>query len=108
MDAIIKTTWKTNLQSGLKKEIQLQTQQMVLTWILGLSQSEQANYSVRSICFDRLQSIKKYCEEQIKITPSLKPHYSYAVERINKPKDIQLPVHKEIAPGAPIGCDWEE
>ncbi len=108
LDAIIKTTWKTNLQIGLKKEIQLQTQQMVLTWILGLSQSEQANYSVRSICFDRLQSIKKYCEEQIKITPSLKPHYSYAVERINKPKDIQLPVHKEIAPGAPIGCDWEE
>jgi len=98
LDAIIKTTWKTNLQTGLKKEIQLQTQQMVLTYILGLSQSEQANYSVRSICFDRLQSIKRYCEEQMKINPSLKPHYSYAVERINKPKDISLPVHKEIPP----------
>ena len=108
LDAIIKTTWKTNLQNGLKKEIQLQTQQMVLTWIVGLSQSEQANYSVRSICFDRLQSLKKYCEEQIKINPSLKPHYSYAIERISKPKDIPLPVHKEIPPGAPIGCDWEE
>ena len=108
LDAIIKTTWKTNLQNGLKKEIQLQTQQMVLTWILGLGQSEQANYAVKSICFSRLEIIKKFCEEQMKINPSLKPQYSYAVERINKPKDIQLPTHKEIPPGSPIGCDWDE
>ena len=96
------------MQNGLKKEIQLQTQQMVLTWILGLGQSEQANYAVKSICFSRLEIIKKFCEEQMKINPSLKPQYSYAVERINKPKDIQLPTHKEIPPGSPIGCDWDE
>jgi len=31
----------------------------------------------------------------------------YAVERINKPKEISLPAAKSIAPGAPIGCDWD-
>ncbi|KAF0240903.1 MAG: hypothetical protein FD183_891, partial [Chitinophagaceae bacterium] len=31
----------------------------------------------------------------------------YAIERINKPKEISLPQHKEIPPGAPIGCDFE-
>lgn len=108
LDAIINKTWKANWQSGLKKEVQIQTQQMVLSWILGLSQSEQANYLVKSICFDRLQSLKQYATEQMKANPSLRAHYSYAIERINKPKDIQLPVHKEIPPGAPIGCDWEE
>jgi hypothetical protein len=33
-------------------------------------------------------------------------HYTYAVERIKNPKEIALPQHKEIPPGAPIGCDF--
>lgn len=107
LDAIITKTWKTPLQKGLKGEIQLQTQQMVLTWILGLSQSSNANYQVKAICYDRLQSLKQYAT-QMKNTPGLKAHYSYAVERISHPKDIVLPQPKEIAPGAPIGCDFDD
>lgn len=107
LDAIIAKTWKTPLQKGLKGEIQLQTQQQVLTWILGLSQSSSAGYQVKAICYDRLQSLKQYAT-QMKNTPGLKAHYSYAVERISNPKDIVLPQPKEIAPGAPIGCDFEE
>lgn len=29
------------------------------------------------------------------------------MERIEHPKDISLPKHKKIAPGAPIGCDMD-
>lgn len=107
LDAIIEKTWKAPLQKGLKGEIQLQTQQMVLSWMLGLSQNDNANYIVKSICFDRLQSLKQYATTQAQTHPALKAHYSYAVERINKPKDIAVPQHKEIAPGAPIGCDLD-
>lgn len=106
LDAIIEKTWKAPVQKGLKGEIQLQTQQMVLTWMLGLSQSDNANYIVKSICFDRLQSLKQFATLQAKVTPSLKAHYAYAIERISKPKDISLPQHKDIPPGAPIGCDF--
>ncbi|WP_026768130.1 zinc-dependent metalloprotease [Asinibacterium sp. OR53] len=107
LDATIEKTWKAPLQKGLKGEIQLQTQQMVLSWMLGLSQNDNANYLVKSICFDRLQSLKQYATTQAQAHPALKAHYSYAVERINKPKDIAVPQHKEIAPGAPIGCDLD-
>ena len=107
LDAIIAKTWKAPLQKGLKAEVQLQTQQMVLTWMLGLSQNENANYIVKSICFDRLQSLKKYAE-QMKASGISTAHYAYAIERISKPKDIALPQHKEIHPGAPIGCDFDE
>jgi hypothetical protein len=107
LDAIIAKTWKAPLQKGLKGEIQLQTQQMVLTSLLGLSQNDNANYIVKSICFDRLQSLKQYAEQMKNSNPATKAHYSYAVERITKPKDIPQPQHKEIPPGAPIGCDWE-
>lgn len=108
LDAIITKTWKAPMQKGLKGEVQLQTQQMVLTWMLGLSQSDQANYLVKSICFDRLQTLKQYAAQMQKSNVPLKAHFSYAMERISKPKDISLPQHKEIAPGAPIGCDFDE
>ncbi|MEO7531144.1 MAG: zinc-dependent metalloprotease, partial [Sediminibacterium sp.] len=107
LDAIINKTWKTALEKGLKAEVQLQTQQMVLTEMLSLSQNDNANYMVKAICFDRLASLKKYAE-QMKNTSAQKAHYSYAIERINKPKDIPQPAHKDIPPGAPIGCDWDE
>ena len=106
LDAIITKTWKSPIAAGLKGEIQLQTQQMVLTWLLGLSQSENANYLVKSICFNRLQLLKKYAAQK-NASPGLEAHYQYAIERINKPKEIELPKHKEIPPGAPIGCDWD-
>ncbi len=106
LDAIIAKTWKAPLQKGLKGEIQLQTQQMVLTWILSLSQNDNANYMVKSICFDRLQSLKKYAT-QMKATAGLQAHYAYAIERIEKPKDIPQPQHKDIPTGAPIGCDLD-
>lgn len=104
--AIVNTVWNVAPEKGLKRAVQLQTQQMVLTWLLALSQSEQANYAVKSICFEELQKIKKQAVALSK-TSADKAHYLYAIERIDKPKEISLPVHKEIPPGAPIGCDFD-
>lgn len=107
LDAIIKKTWMGKKQDGLKAQVQAQTQQIVLTWLLSLSQDNTANYQVKAICFDRLNSIKTYAKQQAAVNAALRAHYLYAIERIEKPKDIELPQHREIAPGAPIGCEWE-
>ena len=107
LDATIQKTWKSTAKKGLEQQVQLQLQQMVLSCIMALSQSESANYAVKAICFDRLQIIKGLALAAAKTNPSLKAHYLYAVERINKPKEISLPAAKSIAPGAPIGCDWD-
>ncbi|MGE5106542.1 MAG: zinc-dependent metalloprotease [Sphingobacteriales bacterium] len=132
LDSIISRTWKTPLQKGMTAQIQMQTQQMVLSYLLGMvtkessgggggsaaalpagfsmtqSAGSNANYAVKAICFDRLTQLKKYCEAQLKTATPYKAHYAYAIERINKPNDIAIPAHTAIAPGAPIGCDWEE
>jgi hypothetical protein len=79
---------------------------MVVTWLLGVSQSEQSNYMVKSICHEKLNALKKWAGEQIK-SNQYKTHYAYLIERIAHPKEISLPKHKEIAPGAPIGCDMD-
>lgn len=106
LDAIIKKTWMGKKADGLKAQVQAQTQQIVLTWLLGLSQDKTANYMVKSICFDRLNTLKTFAKQQAAVNPALRAHYLYAVERIEKPKDIELPQHRDIAPGAPIGCEW--
>lgn len=107
LDAIIQRTWKAPMEKGLKQQVQLQTQQMVLSWLISLSMNDNANYQVKAICYDRLQQLKQFAAEQAKAIPGLKAHYSYAIERINKPKDIVVPQAKAIAPGAPIGCEGE-
>ena len=93
LDAIVEKTWNAPAQTGLNQAVQLQTQQMVVTFLLGLNQSEAANYAVKSACFSRLQAIKQMTKD------------AYTIERIDKPKDISLPTHREMPPGAPIGCD---
>ncbi|MFN5361377.1 MAG: zinc-dependent metalloprotease [Bacteroidota bacterium] len=104
LDAIIQATWMRPLKNGLERQVQLQTQQMVLTWLLALYQNDQSGYAVKSICHSRLRQLKNFCLSK-KNLPELADHYAYAVERIDHPKEVPMPVHKEIPPGAPIGCE---
>jgi hypothetical protein len=104
LDAILQATWMRPLKNGLERQVQLQTQQMVLTWLLALYQNDQSGYAVKSICHSRLRQLKNYCQSK-KNLPELADHCAYAIERIDHPKEVPMPVHKEIPPGAPIGCE---
>ncbi len=105
VESVLQATWYAKAQKGLNGQIQLQTQQMVVTFLLGLNQSEQANYAVKSIAYSQLQKIKEYCKT--KLTGDDATHYEFVIERIEHPKDIALPTHREMPPGAPIGCEEE-
>jgi hypothetical protein len=129
VDSIIDRTWKQPIQKGIAGELQLQTQQMVLSYLLGIAWADvQANgnsssalpagvslasagaanpgYQVKAISFNRLLQLRAYCEKQLKTGPAnLRAHYGYAIERIKNPKDFLFPVHSVIGPGAPIGCE---
>ena len=107
LDAILEKTWYTKITTGLEGSIQLQTQQLTLTWLLGMSQSPEANFEVRTICNDRIVQLKSKLETLAKTDLAHKAQYGYALERIKNPKDIVLPKPTTIPPGAPIGCDIE-
>ncbi len=104
-DRLIDRVFNAPIQSGLSGQVQMQTQQLIISWLTVLNGSNSANYEVKAICLDRLQSIKKMMESRLQASDANKAHYEYAVERINKPKDVQLPVAIEIPPGSPIGCE---
>ncbi len=105
VDAVLKNTWYASIPDGLEGSIHSQTQQLVLTWLMGVGQSTEANYEVRAICNDRIKELKAKLTTWVKTDAAHKAHYAYALERINNPKDITLPSPTMMAPGAPIGCD---
>ncbi len=107
VNTITDAAFQTEGLQGLKKLVQLQTQQQVVTRLMALSINDNANYLVKSICHNKLETIKVFCLSKNKTDTGLTPYYAYIAERITKPKDIVIPPAKDIAPGAPIGCDWE-
>jgi hypothetical protein len=107
LDEILKNTWYASIPKGLSGSVQMQTQQQTLHWLLGVSQSADANYEVRSISQQAIQKLKSKLEGLVKSDPIHNAHYQYALERIAHPDKITLPKPVTIAPGAPIGCDLD-
>jgi hypothetical protein len=105
LDAILEKTWYAPAVDGLAGSIQLQTQQQTLSWLIGMSQSSDANFEVISICTNRLNNLKSKLKSLSISNPKLTAHYQYAISRIEDPEDIILPKPVVIPPGAPIGCD---
>ena len=107
VDAVLKNTWYAKTPNGLEGAVHMQTQQQVLTWLLGVHQNADANFEVRSICNDRLQQLKIKLESLSKSDIAHKAQYDFAIERIKNPGTITLPKPVVMAPGAPIGCDMD-
>jgi hypothetical protein len=105
LEEILKNTWYAPIPKGLSGSVHMQTQQQTLHWLLGVSQSADANYEVRSISLQTIQKLKSKIEGLAKTDPTHNAHYQYALDRIQHPDKITLPKPVSIAPGAPIGCD---
>ena len=106
-DAVLKQTWHAVIPTGLAGSVHMQTQQQVLTWLLGLSQSVDATYEVRAIAHSKLKALQTKLEALAKTDIAHQAHYQFAIERIKNPGTINLPKAVVIPPGAPIGCDIE-
>ena len=107
VDAVMKKTWYSPTPTGLEGVVHRQTQQQVLSWLLGILQSADANFEVKTICSNRIGQLERKLDEMMKTENdvTVKANYRLAIFRINKFELIILPKPISIAPGAPIGCD---
>jgi hypothetical protein len=105
---VIDVTWKTPKLDGMDRLIQLQTQQLVLTYLLSASQDEQASYAARSSIMYHLGQLKNYISSQQKTVtdPLTTGHLALALERMKAPEKAKPTLHAQAPPGAPIGCDY--
>lgn len=108
IDKLINATWKTEKLTGMQQLIQLQTEQVLLTYLLSSSVDENLPFAARGIVQKALADLKSFIEEKKKaITDTTYlGHLTLALERMKAPDKAKPTVHAAIPPGAPIGCDW--
>jgi hypothetical protein len=107
VDTLIKRTWKAPRRTGIEKLLQLQTEQVLLTYLLAVTVDDNASFQVKAIAQKSLNDLKIYIQAQQKTTKDTDytAHLVYALKRMDAPKEAKPTVHKDIPPGAPIGCD---
>ncbi len=110
INLVLANTWKSPVRKGMEKLIQQQTGQVLLTYLLAVSVNDNASFETKAVVQKALVDLKKYIETQQKLVKdeSLSGHYMLALERMKAPEKAKPTLHKEMPPGAPIGCDWEE
>jgi hypothetical protein len=110
INTLITKTWKAPRLSGMERLIQLQTEQVLLTYLLAASINDNNSFIVKSNAQKALNDLKIFIEAQSKTATdeTYKGHLLLALERMKKPENAKPTIHKEIPPGAPIGCDLDE
>jgi hypothetical protein len=110
INELISSTWKAKRRPGMEKLIQLQTEQVLLTYLLSASVNDNNSFVVKSVCKKALNDLKGFIETQNKTTgdQTYKGHLLLALDRMKEPEKAKPVIHKEIPPGAPIGCDFDD
>jgi len=108
---LIDHTWKAERRTGMEGLIQLQTEQVLLGYLLASSADETSAFAVRGAAQNALTQLKIFIEEQRKTAKddNYTAHLLLALERMKSPEKAKPTIqHAAMPPGAPIGCDLEE
>ena len=110
INIVISKTWKAPRLTGIEGLIQLQTEQVLLTYLLSASVNDNNSFIVKSVLQTALKDLKTFIDAKLKTTAdaTYKGHLLLAIERMKEPEKAKPTIHKEIPPGAPIGCDWDD
>jgi len=104
---LIGKTWKAPRQTGMAKFIQLQTEQILLTYLLAASINDNNSFGVKSVLGESLEDLETFIKAQQKTSSDkvYKGHLLLALQRMKEPEKSRPTLHREIPPGAPIGCE---
>jgi len=106
---LINATFKAKRKTGMEALLQLQTEQVLLTYLLHWSVDEKCNTAARASAVLTLKQLKQWVEQQQKIThdPRLLAHYALVIDRMASPEKAVTTEHVDLPPGAPIGCEMD-
>ena len=107
---LIAKTWKAPRLAGTEGLIQMQTEQILLTYLLASSVNDNNSFAVQSVLQSALKELKIFIEAKAKVSFDMtyKGHLLLALERMEEPEKAKPTIHREIPPGAPIGCDEQK
>jgi len=107
IDKLVNATWKAPRRKGMEGLIQLQTEQVLLTYLLFASVSDDNSFITKSVIQKELSDLKTFIETKKKTSTELtySGHLILALERIKSPEKAKPTIHAAIPPGSPIGCE---
>jgi hypothetical protein len=110
IDLLVSKTWKAPRSVGIDGLIQMQTEEVLLTYLLAASINDNNSFAVKSVLQTTLKELKTFIDAKLKTTTdaTYKGHLLLALERMKEPEKAKPTTHKEIPPGAPIGCEEVE
>lgn len=107
INTIITATWKAPRKKGMEGLIQLQTEQLLLTYLLAGTLNENNSFITQSVLRQSLSDLKRFIETTKKtaVDKMYSGHLLLALERMSKPEAAKPTIHAAMPPGAPIGSD---
>ena len=106
IETLLDKTWKAARRSGMEALIQMQTEQVLLTYLLSGSIDDNASYITKATLLKSLSDLKTFIEGKKKTaTGEYAGHLLLALERMKAPEKAKPTLHLEAPPGQPIGCD---
>jgi hypothetical protein len=109
MKTLIDSTWKAPRLHGMEALIQMQTEQVLLTYLLSASIDDNLSFVAKAAVTRQLSELKSFIEEKRKSAKDAlyTGHLLLALERMKAPEKAKPTLHTEIPPGAPIGAEPE-
>jgi Met-zincin/Domain of unknown function (DUF5117) len=107
IDALMTVTWKAPRRKGMEGLIQLQTEQILLTYLLAGSIAENNSFITKAVIQRSLSDLKTFIMSKQKTATDItySGHLLLALERMKTPADAKPTLHAVAPPGAPIGSD---
>ena len=94
--------------NGKQALIQQQNEQVILTYLLSATVSNEVNYAAKAVVKSQLATLKERMttmSKQPNAAAFWKGHYLLALQRMEKPELARPTLHAQVPPGAPIGCE---
>ena len=103
---LLDKTWKASRRTGMEALIQMQTEQVLLTYLLSGSIDDNASYITKATLLKSNSDLKSWIETKKKTaTGEYAGHLMLALERMKAPEKAKPTIPLEAPPGQPIGCD---
>lgn len=100
---VVRRTWQAPRQTGLEGLIQEQNGQLVLTYLLAVSNSDDASFATKAAVMKAIDELKAFAMAKAKTEKGNKGWYLLALDRIKAPEKAKPTQHVVTPPGAPIG-----
>lgn len=108
INVLMNKTWRAPRLNGLEGLILQQNEQLLLTYLLGVSLNENISFASNAAIMKAIEDIKSQATKQLASSnAATKGYLLLTLERIKNRTSGKPFVPEQLPPGSPIGCDVE-